>query len=132
MRLRLDGRMRGLLRLLPRTNAYSLAELLLLAVLAAQCARLIWALVTPVGPLGDWRPREPVVPSDIRGTLSGFDPFFRSAPAAGPAAVTSLQLTLFGIRLDGASGARRRDPGRARQAAAELVGRAMKWRPACG
>ena len=45
---RLIGRARGV-------NGWTLLELALLALIALQCARLIWIAVTPVGPLGDWR-----------------------------------------------------------------------------
>ncbi len=105
MRLQLDPRARALLRRLPVTNVYSVLELLLLAALAVQVARVVWTLVTPVGPLGAWRPAEPAVPTAPGDVLSGFDPFFRvGAPAAGPAVVTTLQLQLFGTRLDDATG----------------------------
>ena len=104
MRLKLDARARRWLRRLPVINLYSAVELALMAVLAAQCARLIWVLVTPVSPLGDWRPAGVVVPGQASSILSGFDPFFRLNAAPGPATVTNLQLTLFGIRLDEATG----------------------------
>ncbi|QNA84115.1 type II secretory protein PulC [Sphingomonas sp. So64.6b] len=106
MRLELDARARRILRRLPRTNIYSALELLLLAVLAVQCARLLWVIVTPVGPLGNWRPAEPGVSGSPAAILHGFDPFFRlSAGGDGkPATVTSLQITLFGTRIDEAAG----------------------------
>ncbi len=105
MRLKLDARTRRILRRLPVVNVYSLAELLLIAGLATQSARLLWTLVTPVSPLGDWRPAEISVPGRPYDVLAGFDPFFRLGGAQpGPATVTSLQLTLFGIRVDEASG----------------------------
>jgi general secretion pathway protein C len=106
MRLELDARARRLLRRLPRTNLYSALELVLLAALAAQCARLLWVIVTPVGPLGDWRPVQPGVAGSPIEILRGFDPFFRSSASGTgqPAAVTSLQLTLYGTRIDEAIG----------------------------
>ncbi len=106
MRLELDARARSLLRRLPRTNVYSVLELLLLAGLAVQCARLVWAILTPVGPLGDWRPAQPGGVGAPTAILRTFDPFFRSSggDAAAPAVVTSLQLVLFGTRLDEANG----------------------------
>lgn len=104
MRLQLDARARRLLRRLPRTNLYSAAELVLLGTLAVQCARLLWVIVTPVNPLGDWRPAQPGVAGSPIELLRGFDPFFRSAPAVGPSTVTSLQLTLYGTRIDEAAG----------------------------
>lgn len=86
-------------------------EAALLFFLVVQVARLIWALVTPVGVFGDWRAREPVVVSaDARSALfAGFDPFFRTSAVATPGGasvqqVTSLPLKLFGIRVNEASG----------------------------
>ncbi|MGI4733333.1 MAG: type II secretion system protein N [Janthinobacterium lividum] len=106
MRLVLDARARRWVRRLPAVNAYSAAELALLAGLAVQTARLVWAMVTPIGPLGDWRPAEPTVAGSAAAVLTGFDPFFRVSGAAGaaPATVTQLQLKLFGTRIDEASG----------------------------
>ena len=104
MRLVMDGRARRLLRRVPVVNIYSAAELLLLAGLAWQGARLIWTVVTPVNPLGDWRPAAPVVAGIPADALASFDPFFRLQGEAGPATVTSLQLTLFGTRIDEAQG----------------------------
>jgi general secretion pathway protein C len=86
--------------------AYILIGLLAIA-LAMQVARLFWAVVTPVGPLGNWRaPSVNVVPVSARVALfSGFDPFFRNdAMATGTDNVTSLSLTLFGIRANESSG----------------------------
>ncbi|MDB5680285.1 MAG: type secretory protein PulC [Sphingomonas bacterium] len=86
-------------------NLYSLGELLLLGILAIQCARLFWAIVTPVGPLGDWRVAQPGASGSPVAILRGFDPFFRVSGAQNAtSAVTSLQLTLFGTRIDDASG----------------------------
>jgi general secretion pathway protein C len=81
-----------------------MAELLLLAGLAAQGARLVWAIVTPVSPLGDWRPVPVAEVASPVALLNGFDPFFRLGAVSGPAVVTSLQLTLFGTRVDEAMG----------------------------
>lgn len=93
MRLKLDARARRWLRRLPVINIYSVAELALMAALAAQLARLFWAIVTPVSPLGDWRPAGVVLPGSASSILSGFDPFFRLGGQAGPATVTTLQLS---------------------------------------
>ncbi len=106
MRLSFDARARAMLRRLPVVNVYTLAELVLLAILAVQCARLLWTVVTPVAPMGEWRPAGVALPSAPGEVLRGFDPFYRiSASAAdGPAVVTSLQLKLFGTRIDEAMG----------------------------
>jgi general secretion pathway protein C len=105
MRLKFDARARAILRRLPVVNAYSAVELLLLVGLAVQCARLLWVIVTPVSPLGAWVPAGPTVPVDPAGVLTSVDPFYRvsgAQAAQGPAMVTSLQLTLFGTRMDDA------------------------------
>lgn len=105
MKLTFDARARAILKRLPAVNAYSLLELVLLAALAVQVARLAWALVTPVAPLGDWRqagPTIPVLPGDV---LRGSDPFYRGGGQDGaPAVVTSLHLTLYGTRMNEATG----------------------------
>ena len=107
MRLQLDDRARRLLRRLPVVNVYSALEIGLLSLLALQCARLAWAAVTPVGPIGEWK-----IPTSLGGSptttlaLGDFDPFFRlqNAAAAAPVVVTSLAVQLFGVRVDRASG----------------------------
>ncbi len=107
MRLEIDARAMRLLRLLPRANVYSLLELLLLAALAVQGARLLWTVATPVGPLGSWRVVMPGSSGSVGEMLHDFDPFFRlEAVAPGPqsAVVTSLSLVLFGTRIDEAMG----------------------------
>jgi general secretion pathway protein C len=106
MRLALDPRARRLLRRVPHTTVYSVLELLLLSLLAIQAARLVWTIVTPVDPIGDWkassalRPAMPV----SRSLLEGFDPFFRLSGGNSPMVVTSLNLKLYGVREDRASG----------------------------
>lgn len=106
MRHDFNTRTRRMLRRLPGTNIYSALQILLLAALAVQCARLLWVIVTPVGPLGNWRPVEPGVAGSSSEILHGFDPFFRSSASGDgkPAVVTSLQMTLFGTRIDEAVG----------------------------
>jgi general secretion pathway protein C len=105
MQLKLDARARRWLRRLPVVNVYSIAELALLALLAVQGARLFWTIVTPVAPLGDWRPAALAVPGNPGDVIAGFDPFFRLDPVqTQPGTVTSLQLTLFGTRVNEASG----------------------------
>ncbi len=72
-----------------------------------QAARMFWAVMTPIAPIGDWRPSPVnVVPASERGALfGGFDPFFRTAQTMSDSdVVTSLPLTLFGIRTNEASG----------------------------
>ena len=105
MRLKFDARARAILRRVPVINVYSVAEIALLGVLAVQCARLVWTVVTPIAPLGAWAPAGPVLPGDPAGVFASFDPFYRvSGVQTQAAAVTSLQLTLFGTRIDEAQG----------------------------
>jgi general secretion pathway protein C len=94
---RLIGRARGV-------NGWTLLEFALLALIALQCARLIWTAATPVGPLGDWSGTASARGDSSAAVLGSFDPFFRLSGAAGPVTVTSLNLKLFGIRQDQASG----------------------------
>lgn len=84
-----------------------LVEKLLLGLLALQCARLVWVVLTPVGSFGPWEGRQAQFPSlAARQTLfSTFDPFYRNGPQqAGGGVVTSLALTVYGIRLNEGSG----------------------------
>jgi general secretion pathway protein C len=93
-----------LLARMPRPTVYSALEIVLLTLLAVQCARLVWTLVTPVGPLGDWRPASALRPLPAAGAAADFDPFFRLGGEAGPAVVTALDLKLHGVREDRATG----------------------------
>jgi general secretion pathway protein C len=105
MRLALDPRARRLLRRMPRTTVYSALELILLSLLAMQCARLVWTIVTPVDPIGDWKAASALRPAPASTALLGsFDPFFRLSGDNAPLTVTSLNLKLFGVREDRASG----------------------------
>jgi general secretion pathway protein C len=99
MQLKIDARARRILRRLPVVNVYSLAELALIAALAAQVARLLWTIATPISPLGDWRPPALVVPGNPRDILAGFDPFFRLEQQA-QSPVEAVPITLFGIRVE--------------------------------
>jgi len=69
---------------------------------AALLAAIVWAVVTPVGPLGAWHPLEPrTIPVPARAALfASFDPFNRDAGQApgGSGAVTALALTLYATR----------------------------------
>lgn len=105
MLLRFDQRAAKLLRQLPQRYAYTGLELGLLTLLALQLARLAWTVLTPVQPLGDWRPAAaPAAAPTEAAVLRDFDPFFRTAVDTGPVAVTNLNLTLLGTRVDTVSG----------------------------
>lgn len=94
---------------LPAVSLHDLLWWTLAAAIALLGAQLFWIIVTPVSPLGDWRPAGVRVmsPAGRAALFASFDPFNRSAavrPAAGPDTVTSLSLTLYGIRLNASSG----------------------------
>jgi general secretion pathway protein C len=79
----------------------------LLVLLALMIVRFSWALVAPVGSFGPWEGRQAQLLSlSARQALFGsFDPFFRAGtPQQGKAVVTSLALTVYGIRLNEGSG----------------------------
>lgn len=85
----------------------ALAEKLLLALLALQCARLLWAVLTPVGSFGAWEGRHAQFPSvpARQALFSSFDPFYRGGSAQqGGGVVTSLAITVYGIRLNEGTG----------------------------
>ncbi len=93
-------------RWLSRSGLYPLLFGFLAIILLIQAVRLIWLVATPLGPVGDWQSREvQVLSSSSRLSLfSSFDPFYRSGPTATAGVVTSLQLTLFGVRMNEGSG----------------------------
>ncbi|MEM8695344.1 MAG: type II secretion system protein N [Pseudomonadota bacterium] len=105
MRLSLDTRAQRLLRRLPRTSWFTLLEIVLISILAVQCARLVWAIATPVGPIGDWRSNAgvPTLAAPDMALFETFDPFFRLEGNAR-VVVTDLDVRLFGVRQDQASG----------------------------
>ncbi|AMK22599.1 MULTISPECIES: type II secretion system protein N [unclassified Sphingobium] len=85
----------------------SLVEKLLLGFLALQCAALVWAVLTPAGSFGPWEGRQArfLSVAERQALFSGFDPFYRGGPQqAGGGVVTSLALTVYGIRLNEGSG----------------------------
>ena len=94
----------GLRARLRRLTLYSGAELLLILLIAVQVARLIWLLAAPLGPVGDWRASAGLAAPGGGAALTGFDPFFRLSGGAGPATITSLNLKLYGVREDRATG----------------------------
>ena len=101
----LDNRVQHMLRRLPRTGWFTVLEIILIAVLAVQCARLVWAVATPVGPVGEWQSDAgvPALAAPDMDLLETFDPFFRLEGNAR-VVVTDLDLRLFGVRMDEASG----------------------------
>ena len=91
------------------SDVYLWLKALLLACVAIQSARVAWMIVTPAGPLGEWRPASPrpLPPSAQAVLLSTIDPFFRTgavAPVQAPLPVPS-DLQLFGTRAGAAASA---------------------------
>lgn len=103
MRLVLDPRLTPLFARVPKRLPYLVVAVALLMLLAVQGARLAWALIGPVGSVGEWRAASMQTGVD-ETVLTRVDPFFRLAGASGPAVVTSLAVKLFGIRVNEASG----------------------------
>lgn len=91
-------------RVLP-TDLYFWLKALLLALVGVQLMRLIWVIVTPVGPFGDWRPAAPrFLSAEAQAALfATVDPFFRTAgPAiAEPTQAALVDFQLFGTRVGG-------------------------------
>ena len=106
MAVSLNPRAERLLTRLRTVSVYSLAELLLIILIAIQCARLFWGVLTPLGPVGDYRALDRMAAAAApRQSLGAFDPFFRQAPGAqGPVTVTALDIRLYGISGNQATG----------------------------
>lgn len=103
MRLQLNRPVGGVaLRMSPDIVVSGL-ELLVLALLSLQVARLVWTVATPVTPLGRWEPAVLSAPI-ATGGLTDYDPFFRSNVSSAAVVVSSLELTLLGTRVDSVSG----------------------------
>ncbi|MDM7956890.1 type II secretion system protein N [Blastomonas sp.] len=103
---RFEGRGGSVARFLP-VGLYGWLRALLVLALVIQLARLIWTIVTPISPLGDWQARTAnVMSAPSRAALfASFDGFDRAAATGdASAAVTSLDLTLYGLRMNEASG----------------------------
>ncbi|MEC3911314.1 type II secretion system protein N [Sphingobium sp. CR2-8] len=92
----------------PSIDWLAVFERLLLVLLALQLVRLVWTVVAPVGSFGPWEGRQAQLlsPGARQALFASFDPFFRTgAPQqAGSGVVTSLALTLYGVRLNEGSG----------------------------
>lgn len=105
MAVSLNPRAERVLTRLRTVSVYSLGELLLIALIAIQCARLFWGVLTPLGPIGDYKALNRAPVAAAGPTLGTFDPFFRQAPgAAGPATVTALDIRLHGVSGNQATG----------------------------
>lgn len=105
---RLNGWRRGSDAARPPIPWLAVLEKALLVLLALLIVRLAWAIVTPVGSFGPWEGRQAqsLSASARQALFASFDPFFRAdAPQPpGGGVVTSLALTVYGIRLNEGSG----------------------------
>jgi general secretion pathway protein C len=81
----------------------TIGDVVLILGVAGASVALFWALFKPLGPVGRWQAVRGVPVIADPNLLTRFDPFFRVS-RSGPAAVTSLALKLFGIRVDQAMG----------------------------
>ncbi len=100
----IDPRFARFWRRVPPKLPYQIVEALVIVLLAGVVARLIWIMITPFGPVGDWKTGGGARVSADQMLLTTFDPFFRGGVAPGPAVVTSLAIKLFGVRVDLAMG----------------------------
>ena len=83
------------------------AECVLVAALAIQIARLVWAAVLPLGPIGHVAPTDTSsLAAASPGIFAGFDPFHRGGAAVVVAASSDAAngLRLFGVRVTGGGG----------------------------
>lgn len=79
------------------------AELVLLLLLAVQAALFFWALMRPLGPLGDWRAPLPAT-GEAGARFAALDPLFGVSVSGGQLVVSDLDLEVTGLRMDRATG----------------------------
>lgn len=97
-------------RAVPALSLYAVVWWAMAALVSLLAAILLWMIVTPVSPLGNWQPAgvSEMSPAARSALFASVDPFNRGpaqpAAATGPGQVTSLSLTLFGIRVNSATG----------------------------
>lgn len=95
---------KGWARDVSQPNLLGLFEYAMVALLAALAVAIVWALLAPTGQTGLRAAAVPAVDSSP-AAFGAFDPFFRlSGGDSQSAVVTPLNLTLYGIRADRASG----------------------------
>ncbi len=99
-----DPRFAQFWRRVPPKLPYQIVEALMIVLLAGIVARLGWIMITPFGPVGNWKAGGATRVIADETLLTTFDPFFRNGAVAGPAVVTSLAIKLFGVRVDLAMG----------------------------
>ncbi|MGB7406750.1 MAG: type II secretion system protein N [Pacificimonas sp.] len=84
-------------------TVYGLGELALMLLVAIAAARLIWAVVEPVGPIGEWAGtvRLPSAPTQ---DFSALDGVFGISASDDPVAISQGDVELFGVRMNLGSG----------------------------
>lgn len=90
-----------------RGGLYPILLSLLILFFIIQSTRLIWTIVTPVGPVGAWWQNDIIsIDNDEKyKILENIDPFFRNIEeSAENNVITSLDLILFGTRVNENSG----------------------------
>lgn len=91
-----------------RPTFFGVLACALLLLVLIQAVRLFWAISTPVAPVGDWQPKAPALisQSEQKALFASIDPFFRQQVDEGDSEkITSLPLSLFGIRGNEVTGA---------------------------
>lgn len=104
MNLTIDPRLRRRFKALPVDWPRRLLLGALVLILVVQLVRLLFALISPATPLGDWQPKMPqdMAPAARAELFGRVDPFYRSMQTASDSTsqVTGLQIQLFGIRMN--------------------------------
>lgn len=104
MNLTIDPRLRRRFKALPVDWPRRLLLGALVLILIVQLVRLLFALISPATPLGDWQPKMPqdMAPAARAELFGRVDPFYRSMQTASESTsqVTGLQIQLFGIRMN--------------------------------
>lgn len=88
---------------MPQIGTAELVQAALILLILVQAVRLAWTLFAPVEPTVEAEASDAPKPVPT-AILGAFDPFFRLGGDIGPEAVTSLDLSLHGVRQDQASG----------------------------
>lgn len=104
MNLTIDPRLRRRFKALPVDWPRRLLLGALVLILIVQLVRLLFALISPATPLGDWQPKMPqdMAPAARAELFGRVDPFYRSMQTGSESTsqVTGLQIQLFGIRMN--------------------------------
>lgn len=104
MNLTIHPRLRRRFKALPVDWPRRLLLGALVLILIVQLVRLLFALISPATPLGDWQPKMPqdMAPAARAELFGRVDPFYRSMQTGSESTsqVTGLQIQLFGIRMN--------------------------------